>query len=265
MDVITEQAMAQKIEPRYLTEDIYVLGQTMYKDGPQGPKPLTANNWHHHLKDYGWQKPPMPWIKALNTRRREIDQPETKQPRLKNSPYGVLDCGGDGDCFFHCIAHALSERDDVSYGSDDIREMVCETIQDEDFERMIEFYRIMQDADDFEEDWDPYEVRTSDDFKDILREGGHTYWGDYQLVTHMMDTLLLNFVILTHEESTDDISVYNMLQDHKEAYDTIVLLYENHCHFKLIGYFTGTQMISHFRGRDLPDEFQGTIALSMIP
>ena len=63
--------LTQTIEPRYVTDYIYVLGDTMYKVGPQGDKPLTANNWHHHLKDYGWHKPPMPWIKALNLKRRE--------------------------------------------------------------------------------------------------------------------------------------------------------------------------------------------------
>ena len=211
---------------------------------------LTRHNWHHQLKADGWCKLPMPWIKNLNQRSVQLGR-----PKPNNSPYGVLDCGGGGDCFFHCVAHALSEGASCigAYCSDDIREMLCDTINEEDYERMITNYRIMQDADDFEEDWDPHEVTTIDEFKDILRAGGG-HWGDYQLLTHMTRTLRLNMVILTHDEYGGEISVYNTLQDHNVTYDTLVLLYENNCHFKLIGHFNGRRMICNFTGSELPEE-----------
>ena len=64
--------------------------------------PIKKHNWHHILSEYGWQKIHKPWITKLN---------QLSKVKERNSLYGVLDCDSDGDCFFHCIANALNERD----------------------------------------------------------------------------------------------------------------------------------------------------------
>ena len=45
----------------------------------------------------------------------------------------------------------------------------------------------MKDADDFDEEWDPYSIDNIEDFKRQLRTSGNNYWGDY---------LLLNTIIM---------------------------------------------------------------------
>ena len=70
----------------------------------------------------------------------------------RNSLYGVFDCESDGNCFFHCIAHALNEKylgTDTYYNSDDIRRMISDNLSEEQYDTIIEYYRIMKDADDF--------------------------------------------------------------------------------------------------------------------
>ena len=51
-------------------------------------------------------------------------------------------------------------------------------------------------------------------------------------------------------------SVYNTLNDYNPNYGTIFLLYEDTCHFKLIGNFNGSKMISYFENNTLPIELR---------
>ena len=60
----------------YLTEIIYIQDNIMYIQG----KKIHTNNWHHILKDYGWGKLPLQWIKKLN---------KLADSKTKNSRVGV--------------------------------------------------------------------------------------------------------------------------------------------------------------------------------
>jgi len=175
----------------------------------------------------------------------------------KNSPYGVMDCGGDGECFFHCLAHSMNVVDPIhsSYQPHDLRQLICDHLTDDKYQFMIDIYKIMKDADDFHESWDPYDIHSLEDFKDVLMEGGNSYWCDYLLFNHLSEILSLNIMILTHSIGTNDISFYNTLRTYEPSHSTIFLLYENECHFKLIGYFD-TQMISSFNDDTLPQELR---------
>ena len=37
-------------------------------------------------------------------------------------------------------------------------------------------------------------------------------------------------------------------------YDTICLVYEDECHFKLVGHFNGDMMVSYFTNKNIPIE-----------
>lgn len=53
----------------------------------------------------------------------------------------------------------------------------------------------------------------------------------------------------------NDFSIYNTLNDYIPTYDSIFLIYENNCHFKLVGYFND-KMISYFNDNNLPKELK---------
>ena len=236
----------------YITDEVYLdlNDNKMYSEKGDISTPLTPNNWHHKLGDFGWLKLPRPWIIKLNS---------LSAMKSKNSPYGVLDCEADGDCFFHCLANALNERDKWvnQHTSDDIRQLLCDNLTEDQFQDLIGFYKIMKDANDFEEEWDPYDIQSIDDFKEQVLKGGHSYWGDYLLLSLLCDILKINLKILSHETDTNDISVYNMMRDDMDDYDNVVLLYENGCHFKLIGKFQESTMVSYFK--ELPEELRGLV------
>ena len=212
-------------------------------------KPILKRNWHIILNEYGWEKINRKWILNLN---------KLSNKKEKNSLYGVFDCDMDGNCFFQCIAHALNERDrgtDNYYNSDDIRRMISDNITEEQYDMIISYYRIMKDADDFSEDWDPYLIESLEDFKIKINTSGHEYWGDYFLLQILVNILEVNIFILNCNTITNDYSTYNTLNEYNSEYGSIFLIYENMCHFKLLGYFD-TKMTSFFLNENIPNELK---------
>ena len=232
----------------YLTESIFLRDNKMYHVERENEKIITKNNWHHVLQEYGWNKLPLPWIKSLN---------KLSTQKSKNSKFGTYDCEADGNCFFQCIANSLNERDRVKgeeYNHSDIRNLIAESITEDNYKTLMSYYRIMKDADDFDEDWDPYQIHSIEDFKDKLKENGHCYWGDYLLLNLIIQQLRTNIMILNCNEYENDYSVYNTLNEYNSDYDSIFLLYEDNCHFKLFGSFENDKMISYFTNQTIPEE-----------
>ena len=229
----------------YLTESIVLINDKMYYLEKNNKKELKKHNWHHYLKEYGWAKIPRKWITLLN---KQIEKYE------KNSLFGILDCEQDGDCFFHCLANALNEKNnyETQYDSNEIRNQISESIDEKVYETMINYYRIMDDADDFDEEWDPYGIESLEDFKHQIKKEGHNYWGDYILLQHVLHLFKINILILNSNDLKP--SIYNTLNLYNNNYDTIALLYEDECHFQLIGHFNGSRIISYFRPNEVPHE-----------
>ena len=236
------------MEPYYLTDEIVLHEGVMSRKGA----PLTKRRWHWDLAEYGWDKIPKKWIVRLN---------QHASVKEHNSLYGVLDCPPDGDCFFHCMANALNERDNylLEYGSDDIRRMLCDGLDIETYDTILGYYRVMKDSGEWSEEWDPYDITCLEDFQRQLMVGGHSFWGDWILMSLLTDILEINIVILTNDTDTHEISVYNTLQDFQACRDTVVLLHENENHFKLVGHFNGKRMIAYFASQDIPEEVVGLL------
>ena len=226
----------------YLTENILIRDNEMFYQNDNKIKKINSSSWHTFLGEYGWSKLPIQWIKILN---------KLSPLKNKNSPFGLFDCESDGNCFFHCISNALNQYNILNENFEqtnynDIRNIIADSITEETFEIMINYYRIMKDADDFEEEWDPYKIKNIEDFRIQLKKSGHNYWGDYILLSNVIQILNLNIFILNFNEDTKDYTPYNTLIDFNPNYDSIFLLYENNCHFKLLGYFDGKKIVSYF-------------------
>lgn len=234
----------------YLTDNIRLKDDIMeYRYKNDIFKQITKNNWHFKLDEYGWEKLPKKWITKLN---------KLSDIKNKNSPYGILDCESDGDCLFHCVAQSLNERDikkNIYYNSTDIRIMISENITLKQYDLLINFYRIMKESNDFDEEWDPYSINSYEEFKEQIKMSGHEYWCDYLLLQILIEILQLNVFVLNCNEYENDYSVYNTLNEYNSSNDSIFLLYENNCHFKLLGHFD-KKMTSYFNNNNIPVEFK---------
>ena len=234
----------------YLSENLYIKNDKMYNKN----KLIINTNWHKLLKDIGWYKLPTPWIKRLN---------KMSTVKVKNSPYGVIECGSDGDCFFHCISFALNSiqrynKDPQVYNGRDIKKLLVDSIDKELYENIISIYKILKDSDDLDENWDPYSM-TLDKFKELILNKRDVFWGDHILIQLIMKILNINIVILNNNQYTKTYTIYNTMMEYDSMKNTIILMYDNMIHFRLVGYFRDNLMLSLFDHRYLPDEIKKLI------
>tara|TARA_B100000749_G_scaffold207591_1_gene162668 strand:- start:253 stop:972 length:720 start_codon:yes stop_codon:yes gene_type:complete len=229
----------------YLSENIYLRDDKLYKNN----KIIKKYDWHKKLNELGWTKLPLPLIKQLNT---------YSDTKYKNSQYGMLDCGQDGSCFFHCIAYALNSNEIYKdepyvYNSQDLRNILANSITNKLFNEIIEIYRILRDSDELYDIWDPYTIKIQE-FKNLIIDENNVFWGDHILIGLLMKVLGINIIILNSNEFKNIYNIYNTMEKYDPEKRTILLIYENESHFKLLGHFQETNMITYFSHRTLPKE-----------
>jgi len=228
----------------YLTDNIFLVGNQLYYEENKVVKEVKNHNWHNLLKDYGWEKLHKQWIKKLNS---YLDKPSN------NSLYGCLDCGGEGDCLFHCISYAMNSTGKDSYDSKILRGMISDSLTYKRYKEMIELYKIIRLTDDFQENWNP-ETITFESFKQLLIDGGDDFWGDFLVLNLIKEYLSINIIILSSNEISGEYYHYPLFYEHNSSLNTIILLYENEMHFKLVGHFQGGQMNVSFTHQLIPHE-----------
>jgi|TARA_B110000971_G_C20030780_1_gene511307 hypothetical protein len=244
------------METYYLSDTIRLFNDKMEYMVHDKFRPIPKRNWHIILNEYGWEKLDRQWILLLN---HMTDKKEC------NSLFGSIDCAGDGNCFYQCIALALNERDRVRgnyYSASDIRQLLSESITESQYEIIISYYRIMKDSSDFDGQWDPYQINSLSEFKSQINKSGHEYWGDHIILQLLMDVLKCNIYIMNSCLSENDYSVYNTMHEYNPSHDSIFLLYENECHFKLVGHFR-TKMTSIFNDSTIPRELKTLFKLKI--
>lgn len=240
------------LDKEYLTENIFKKDGCLYYEKNKSIHEIKYHNWHRYLSSYGWVKLNPQWIKKLN---------KYQEKRATNSRFGCLDCGEEGDCLFHCIAYALSDGSLVdTLSSEDIRRNLSLKITKEDYDNIIEIYKIQYEIGEFEESWDPNEI-DYEEFLNKLIQGGSEYWGDFLLVTMIQKYLDINLIILYSNDTTKEYYNYPLMSDYNFCNKTIILIYENENHFTLGGHFQDGNMVCLFTDKNLPDEIKGLISI----
>ena len=229
----------------YLSENIYLQDNILYKN----KKIIKKYNWHRNLNELGWTKLPLQLIKKLNT---------YSDIKYKNSQYGMLDCGQDGSCFFHCIAYALNTNEIYKdepyvYNSHDLRNILANYITEKLFNQIIEIYKILKDNDELCDTWNPYNIKIKE-FKNLITDENNIFWGDHILIGLLMKVLNINIIIFNCNEFKNQYNIYNTMEKYDSGKKTILLIYENESHFKLLGHFQENNMITYFSHRNLPKE-----------
>ena len=95
---------------------------------------------------------------------------------------------------------------------------------------------------------------TYNTFKELLIRGGDEYWGDFLVVNLIKESLNINLIILNSNDITNEYYNYPLFYEYDENLDTIILLYEDGMHFKLIGHFQENNMITLFNKNTIPNE-----------
>ena len=240
----------------YISDNIFIKDNKLYEQHSNKDILINKNNWHKILSQLGWEKIPLSWIKILN---------KYNNKKYKNSQFGILDCGSDGDCFFHCIAYALNtfeinKKEPIIYNAQDLRQLLANSISKEIFNEIISIYKILKDSNDLDEMWDPYNI-TDKEYRNMITNNCDIFWSDHILISMIIKLLNINIIILNSNEYTKSHNLYNTMTDYNSQKNTIILLYENNIHFKLIGHFKDNNMISLFDNRNIPSEIYKLIML----
>jgi hypothetical protein len=230
------------MDRNYLTDTVFLMNNKLYYEEKEKSDLIKNHNWHHLLKEYGWEKLNKQWIKKLNC---------YLEKQSNNSLYACLDCGGEGDCLFHCISYALDNTGGYDYKV--LRAEISESLTYERYQEVIELYQIIHAVDDFDGEWDP-STMTFGGFKKILNEGGDHFWGDFLILNLLKEYLNLNIIILNSNEITSEYYHYPLFYEYDSSINTIIILYENEMHFKLVGHFHENKMNVLFTHQIVPDE-----------
>ena len=248
----------------YISDNIFIRNNKMYYKKQNKEIKIGKNNWHKYLDEYGWEKLHLRWIKRLNIYLNHyIIKNQEENNKRKNSLFGVLDCGGSGDCFFACVCYSLNSEKDIlsQYDVKSIRSILADSIKPECFQPIIENYRILKEMDEFQDEWDPFEVETLEDFKKELCKEGSNFLADYIILQLFQEHFDVNIIILNSTQRVDNINdnmfkLYNTGIRYCKDKKTIILSYEDTEHFRLIGYLKNNMMITLFNNKTLPEEIR---------
>ena len=116
----------------YITDTIFIEDDIYYHENKGKTHQIKEKDWHIHLSDYGWNKMNIQWIKILN---------KLSLEKKKNSLFGVLDCGGDGNCLFNCINYAINGYDGI-LEIDNFRKDFQNQLQKKILKTILEIYKI---------------------------------------------------------------------------------------------------------------------------
>jgi len=213
---------------------------------------INTTNWHKYFYDYGYIKLDYGWKKRL------------KEYNKKNSCFGLLECGSDGDCLFHVLAEAFNNnliinnqipKYDVQY----FRNLISEEINDNNFDTILTSYKLEKENDEFNGLWDPFKINTKEELKKEIQTCGDNFWGDHILIQLLQDKLNLNVILLNTniiDYNNTNNNIYRIqpiaARDISHYDNHIIINYEDSVHFQLIGYFDGNLMKTLFTKAELP-------------
>ena len=226
----------------YLSDDIFIKNNTMFFINNNKNLKINKSNWHKYLRNIGWEKLNRNYISQLN---KLVLKPN------KNSLFGILDCGGDGNCLFNCIEYAYNNNinTDELISSKLLRSKIATSINNTIFNDIISYYKILHDNNEIEY-FNPYKT-TLKDFKKLIQN--EDFWCDYILINQLINILKINIIILFN--NNDKLSIYNTLHKYDEELPSIIIYYLSNEHFQLIGYFNKI-MHTWFTNDILPNEIK---------
>ena len=243
----------------YISPNLYYVNDKLFFKNNNNKIKVNSSNWHKYLDEYGYYKLDLGWKKRLKS-------------KYKNSLWGVMDCGSEGDCLFLCIEEAFKNiynplNDD--YSIENLREIASNEINQNNFHIILDNYKLEYDNDEFIGLWDPYFIKNIDDLRDEIRIKGDTFWGDHILIQLLEKGLNINIILLNNENDYfDDLEKKYKIQNTGKIYDknyrNIILYYCSNSHFQLIGYFNGNKIQNIFSYDELPQKFKNILKDDLI-
>lgn len=247
-------------EKYYLSSNLFIEKAKLYFENIDSKDNIKINerNMFKYLAEYGWEKLPLQWRR-----------------KLKDTKFLLLECGSDGNCLFHVISEALNNyiitchisnsnysstckhepntlESDKMYDVSMLRSMAAECITTDNFEFILETYKMETDTGDFFGEWDPNLIENIEDLKTEILKPDDNFWGDHTILQLLGEKLKINFIIF-NSPLVNDCSFYNSDLENLKFDKTMLIYYDSSVHFNLIGYFDGNLVQTLFNKDSLHD------------
>ena len=233
-----------ELNKNYITSCLFYKDNKLYNEDDDGKVvKINVKNWHKYLSDYGWEKLDWGWKRRL----KHLD---------KNFRYGILDCGSNGDCLFHVIAEGLNNirTGECNYDVQTLRKLASMEITEDNFEIILESYKLEEEDGEFIGDWNPNNIRKKEDLQNELIKMGDNFWGDHLVLQLLQKSLKINIIILNSSDNEHKYKVHPTASDLDKYDKTRVLYYLDGLHFQLVGYYTKNEMKTCFKKNEIPIE-----------
>jgi hypothetical protein len=174
---------------------------------------------------------------------------------------------GDGNCQFRSIEKALKNESKTKERYFDgithknlrqlISDFIINQLSDDEFNMIIDSYKMEKDSGEFMGYWDPYKIKNKMDFAKQIRKTGFHFQGDDITLMLLSRSLNVDFIILNEESYT-----INQLSELHPS--IIILMYKKiHMaggHYQLIGIRKNKNIVDTIFNRDfLPDILQNIL------
>jgi hypothetical protein len=175
--------------------------------------------------------------------------------KLLSDKFVVKDCLADGNCQFRSIETALTQ---AGYRTthDKLRKVIGKYIRkmaDDDFQLILENYRLEKESGDFKGNWDPNKTNTKREFINNILKSGFHFEGDNITLSLLSKAIKIDFIIFDDSYNITDLSNPSQLND------KIIILYyikfHNSGHYNTIGYKPKSKIKTIFKRNELPSEF----------
>lgn len=172
--------------------------------------------------------------------------------KLLNNNFRITDSLPDGNCQFRSIETAL-QTSGVKVNHVKLRKLIVKYINNlnnNDFENIIQNYRLEKDNGEFIGHWNPYFIKTKRDFNREIQKPGFNFQGDNVTLSLLCDILLIDFIILDDN--------YNIIEISNKFDNIIILHYTANSksgHYQTIGLSSKRGKVTTlFKRHSLPEE-----------
>jgi hypothetical protein len=169
----------------------------------------------------------------------------------------IKDCIGDGNCQFRSIENLLNINGGnfLNYRTQ-IADYIL-TIPHEEFQNYLINYRLEYDEGDFEDEWNPYSINTTEEFANEIRKSGFNFQGDEVTLSILTKILHYDFIIMNDYHQT-------FFTISSEGNNSVIILYyikkNGYGHYKAVGLINSDKVQTIFDLSNLPHEIHMLIS-----
>lgn len=172
--------------------------------------------------------------------------------KLMSNNFAIKNCLGDGNCQFRSIETALTNSG-YKTNHKHLRNIIAKyinKIENPEFFKLVQNYRIEKQNNEFVGDWDPFQIKNKKDFIKQIKQVGFHFQGDNITLSLISKAINIDILLFNSDYTITDLSNPDNLQP------KLIILYYDNGHYQTIGIKKRVNVQSIFQRSHLPKELE---------